>query len=138
MQVGIVVLAVGFSTIPLTANIPQLALAAAMIPIGTALLFPATTSLVSGRAPAGQTGQVLGVQQAFGGISRLVGPLWAGAVFQYVGIRAPFWLCALLMSLAWVLASSLRLEETASSTERVPGASAISESVEVVSREAPS
>jgi MFS family permease len=137
MRVGILALIVGFATIPLTTSIPGLALAAAMIPVGTALLFPATTSLVSAQAPDGETGQVLGVQQAFGGVSRLVGPLWAGVVFQFVGIRAPFWLCAALMGLVWVLARLLELDD------REPEAPAggerpVTESVEVVSQEAPS
>ncbi len=97
MLVGIAAMALGFLAIPLTTSIGQLALAAVCMPVGTALLFPATTSLVSRRAPEGETGQTLGVQQSFGGISRLVGPLWAGLAFQFVGIHAPFWISAALM-----------------------------------------
>jgi MFS family permease len=37
------------------------------------------------------------VQQSFGGVARMLGPLWAGLVFQKVGIRYPFWLAAVLM-----------------------------------------
>ena len=137
MQVGIVALLVGFATIPLTTSVAQLALASSLIPIGTALLFPATTSLVSGRAPSGETGQALGVQQAFGGVARLIGPLWAGLVFQYVGIRAPFWLCAVLMGLVWLVAAALRLDddEPAAGQDEDP---AIADSIEAVSQEQPS
>ena len=139
MRVGVLTLVVGFLTIPLAADIPQLAAAAALIPIGTALLFPATTSLVSGQAPDGETGQVLGVQQAFGGISRLVGPLWAGAVYQYVGIRSPFWLCAALTGVVFVAASLLRIDDSSTPTEDDADApsqddpAAVSGSIEVVS-----
>jgi multidrug resistance protein len=107
MRVGIVAMCLGFVCLPLTSSIPQLALASILMPVGTALLFPATTSLVSRRAPQDETGQTLGVQQAFGGISRLVGPLWAGIVFQYVGIRAPFWVSAGLMVAVGLFALSL-------------------------------
>lgn len=107
MKVGILAMALGFVVIPLTTSIAQLALAAILMPIGTALLFPATTSLVSTRAPEDETGQTLGVQQAFGGVSRLVGPLWAGVIFQYVGIRAPFWVSAGLMAAVGLFVLSL-------------------------------
>ncbi len=108
MRVGIVSLAVGYVLMPLTATLLQLALVAILIPIGTALLFPATTSLVSRHAPPAEIGQTMGVQQAFGGFSRLVGPLWAGLAFQYVGIASPFWLSALLMVAVGLFALSLR------------------------------
>ena len=110
MRVGIVSLVAGFVLIPLTQTTPQLAIAILLIPVGMALVFPANTSLVSRLAPKGETGQTLGVQQAFGGVSRLIGPLWAGVVFQYIDFRAPFWLCALLAVLAGLLAATLRLD----------------------------
>lgn len=78
-------------------NLVALALAAGFIPIGTALLFPSTTSQISGRARRGETGQTLGVQQAFGGISRVVGPLWAGFAFRDLGVQTPFWIGAAIM-----------------------------------------
>ncbi|MGB5574497.1 MAG: MFS transporter, partial [Thermoanaerobaculia bacterium] len=78
-------------------NIWQFSLAVIFMPIGTALLFPATTSQVSKRADPSQTGLILGVQQSFGGIARMVGPLWAGALFQSLGISSPFWVAAGLM-----------------------------------------
>ncbi|HQP93766.1 MAG TPA: MFS transporter, partial [Thermoanaerobaculia bacterium] len=73
-----------------------LAVVVILIPIGTALLFPVTTSLVSRVAGAGEVGQTLGVQQAFGGIARMVGPMWGGAAFQHLSPGAPFWLSAAL------------------------------------------
>ena len=138
MRVGILALAVGFATIPLATNIPELALATALIPIGTALLFPVTTSLVAGLAPKHETGQVLGVQQTFGGLARLIGPLWAGVVFQYVGIRAPFWLCAMLMGVVWIFAVTLRLDEPEAAGPEDTQAPPLSGSVEAASSEAPS
>lgn len=110
MRVGIVSLLAGFVLIPLTQTVPQLAIAILLIPVGMALVFPANTSLVSRLAPKRETGQTLGVQQAFGGLSRLIGPLWAGAVFQYIDLRAPFWLCASLAALAGLLAATLSLD----------------------------
>lgn len=137
MRFGIVALSLGFVLIPLTHTIPQLAAASLFIPVGTALLFPATTSLVSGCAPRKETGQVLGVQQSFGGLSRLVGPLWAGVVFEYVGILSPFWICGALMGAVLLFALSLDLDEP-EETPRTASGEPVGESVEAVSQEAPS
>lgn len=88
-----------------------LAPAVMLIPVGTSLLFPATTSMVSQLSPRRETGQSLGVQQAFGGISRVSGPLWSTAVFQVLSVDSPFWLCAGLMGI--VLGMSLWLDRDA-------------------------
>ena len=135
MRLGILGLAVGFLTLPLTTSVVELALASSLIPIGTALLFPVTTSLVSGRAPEGETGQILGVQQAFGGVARLVGPLWAGIAFQFIGIRAPFWICAAVVGLVGILAAVLDLDDGAGG--QVDEDAPIAESAEALTNEAP-
>src|SRR5690606_36589563 len=57
-RLGGLALAFGMAAVPLPTTIPGLAFAIALVPIGTALLFPATTSLVTRWAPAGQTGQL--------------------------------------------------------------------------------
>ncbi len=97
MNLGAGALAIGLAAIPFAPNIPVLAVAVLFVPIGTALLFPATTALVSRAAPEGETGQVMGVQQAFGGVARMLGPIWAGTSFDLLGPRSPFWMSAALM-----------------------------------------
>ena len=97
MNLGAGALAIGLAAIPFAPNIPVLAVAVLFVPIGTALLFPATTALVSRAAPEGETGQVMGVQQAFGGVARMLGPIWAGTAFDLLGPRSPFWMSAALM-----------------------------------------
>ncbi len=109
MRAGAAAIAIGMAAVPLAGTILGLGLAVLLIPVGTAFLFPTTTSMVSQRAPQGLTGTVLGVQQSFGGVSRMVGPLWAGAVFQHLGIGWPFWIAALVMAGAFVV--SLRVAE---------------------------
>ncbi|MEE8278938.1 MAG: MFS transporter [Thermoanaerobaculia bacterium] len=97
LRLGALSMALGLAVVPLARNFWELGLAVLLIPVGTALLFPATTSMVSHRAVGNQTGLMLGVQQFFGGFSRMLGPLWAGAAFQHLDIGAPFWLAAALM-----------------------------------------
>lgn len=91
-------LALGLGMVaPLAASPAQFLLAILLIPAGTAMLFPATTSLISRYADPDHAGQTLGVQQAFGGLSRLLGPVWAGAVFQAMGEAVPYWLAGALV-----------------------------------------
>ena len=107
LRAGTVCMVLGFATIPLARSIIELGLAAMFIPAGTALLFPATTSLVSAKAGKDQTGVVLGVHQGFGGVSRMTGPLWSGWMFQALGIRTPFWAAGALMAVVSLFALSV-------------------------------
>jgi predicted MFS family arabinose efflux permease len=105
IRLGLASMAVGLATMPLAGTVWLLALPIALMPIGTAFLFPATTSLVAGRGGRGRTGTVLGAQQAFGGVARMMGPLLAGVAFQHLGPGSPFWLASCLIVAAFVFSS---------------------------------
>jgi MFS family permease len=115
LRLGTWSLVAGFALMPLPAVLPcgavgriaVLALVLMLIPIGTALLFPATSGLVSQRAARADSGQTLGVQQSFGSVARLLGPLCAGALFE-VDMRFPFWGASAVMLLAVVLGARQR------------------------------
>ena len=53
----------------------------------------------------------LGVHQSFGGVARMIGPLWAGIAFEHVGIRSPFWIAARVMLFVRLFASIVREED---------------------------
>jgi multidrug resistance protein len=88
---GIVILAAGLATIPLTHGYVALALAVALVPLGTAFTFPCITSLLSRVIERHERGLYMGVQQTFGGIARVIGPLWAGWAYDNLGMGVPFW-----------------------------------------------
>jgi len=102
---GALLLGTGMVLAPFVAELPLFLGCAMLISAGTAFLFPSTTSLVSRYADPREVGQTLGVQQAFGGVSRLIGPLWAGAVFQHIGQGVPFWVggCLVLLTALFAL-----------------------------------
>ncbi len=102
LRAGALLLGLGMCLVPAATTPAKFLMAVVLVPSGTALLFPSTTSLVSRYADPREVGQTLGVQQAFGGVSRLLGPVWGGAVFQQIGIGMPFW-----MGGALVLATAL-------------------------------
>jgi multidrug resistance protein len=123
VRLGAVSLMVGLGCIPIPGGLDAplavrfvlLALIALLVPVGTALLFPATSALVSSRSARSEIGQTLGVQQSFGGISRMIGPLTAGALYE-VSYRFPFWAASALMLCGTFL--TLRLRNEAPAVER--------------------
>lgn len=90
LRLGAVALGLGMVGVSLAPNLPVFIAMMALVPTGTALLFPCTTSLITRFAPQDSVGQTVGVQQSFGGVSRLLAPIWAGAAFQAIGPRYPF------------------------------------------------
>jgi len=109
MRAGALVFAVGLALYTLPATIPVFAVVLPLIPIGQALLFPAVTALSSHRSDPKEQGQMMGVQQAFGGAARVIGPIWAGAAYQGLGPSSPFLIAALIMAVVGVLAFQVPL-----------------------------
>jgi MFS family permease len=113
MRAGLGSLVLGFGAMPLAGSTPAFVLILVLVPVGTALLFPATTSLVSRFAARHELGATMGVQQAYGGVARLVGPLWAGAAFQLLGPASPFWISGVLALGTLAVAAGLHPPERA-------------------------
>jgi multidrug resistance protein len=89
-RAGMVMLAVGLGTMPLAPSIGVLAISVALIPLGTAFTFPCVTGLLSRIVPSHERGLYMGVQQTFGGIARVLGPIYAGWTFDHLGHGVPF------------------------------------------------
>ena len=41
-------------------------------------------------SPSENQGKILGLNQSFASLARVLGPLWGGFAFQYLGYEAPF------------------------------------------------
>ena len=93
-RIGVILLAVGLGAMPLARTLPVLALAVAFIPLGTAFLFPCVTALLSRVISSRERGLYMGVQQTFGGVARIIAPLWAGFAYDHLGIGVPFYTSA--------------------------------------------
>ncbi|MQA90516.1 MAG: MFS transporter [Gemmatimonas sp.] len=97
-RLGIVLLAAGLTLIPLTHEYFTLAVAVALVPLGTAFTFPCITALFSKVVSRHERGLYMGVQQTFGGLARVLGPLWAGWAYDNLGVGIPFWTGAILVA----------------------------------------
>jgi len=96
-RIGLVMLAAGLALYPFVHNYVLLALVIALVPLGTAFTFPCVTSLLSRVISASERGLYMGVQQTFGGLSRVVIPLWAGFSYDHFGRQIPFLTSAALV-----------------------------------------
>ena len=107
MRAGAILLAIGLFAIPLPTFLVGTVIVMSLVPIGTALLFPNVSALVSFRTPNAELGQMLGVQQSFGGVARVIAPLWATAAFQ-LGPSLPFFISAGVVAVVTLLAFSVK------------------------------
>jgi multidrug resistance protein len=104
MRIGTGLLVLGLALYPLPRDLWTLALVIPLVPIGTALLFPATTSLMSRQADPRELGTTMGVAQTFAGLARVAAPLLATTVFQRVGHGWPFFVAGGFVALVSIMA----------------------------------
>jgi MFS family permease len=95
---GIVSLAAGLAVLSIARSFPLLFVSLTLMPLGTALLFPCITSLLSRVVAPTERGFYLGVQQAFGSGARVVFPIGAGLLMDRFGLATAFWVaCGLVL-----------------------------------------
>jgi MFS family permease len=111
MRLGCLSLIVGCAAYPLVSDLRVLAaVVMPLVPIGTALLFPSTTALLSGRTAKNELGTVMGVAQTFAGLARVAAPLMATAAFQNLGHPAPFFIAGGIVALVGLLAFRVEVQ----------------------------
>ena len=93
-RLGLVLLAAGVVGMPLSQNLWMLAIAVALIPLGTAFTFPCVTALLSRVVSQRERGLYMGMQQTYGGVSRIIAPLFFGWSFDHLGISSPYFFSA--------------------------------------------
>lgn len=104
MRIGTVLLVLGLALYPLPRDLWTLAVVIPLVPIGTALLFPATTSLMSRYSEPGELGTTMGVAQTFAGLARVLAPILATITFQRLGHGWPFYVAGGFVALVGIMA----------------------------------
>jgi multidrug resistance protein len=104
MRIGTVLLVLGLALYPLPRDLWTLAAVIPLVPIGTALLFPATTSLMSRASDPRELGTTMGVAQTFAGLARVAAPVLATVTFQRLGHGWPFYVAAGYVALVGIMA----------------------------------
>jgi multidrug resistance protein len=104
---GILFLGGGLIGIALSRNIWMLAIAVGLLPLGTAFTFPCVTAMLSRVVSSAERGLYMGVQQTFGGITRVGFPVLFGYMFDSIGIASPFLISATLVLATLLLGRDL-------------------------------
>ena len=71
-------------------------------------IFPSLTTLSAERVENHEIGSMLGVTSAVGSLMNVLGPLWAGMVYDHVMVGAPYWMGAIILVLGAVLFSRVK------------------------------
>ena len=97
-RLGLVLLASGVLGMPLARNLPMLAIAVALIPLGTAFTFPCVTALLSRVISPKERGLYMGMQQTYGGVARVIAPLFFGWSFDSLGVSSPYFFSSAIIA----------------------------------------
>ncbi len=100
---GGALLATGFAMLGAFPSLGAVFGALALVGLGWGCVIPSLQSIVSRRAPPGEQGEVLGVNQSAASAGRVIGPVAAGWGFGVLGPRFGFLAGALLVAAAVVL-----------------------------------
>lgn len=106
-RIGLALLAIGLVSLGLAPNLPMLAIAVGLLPLGTAFTFPCVTALLSRVISSAQRGLYMGVQQTYGGISRVAFPVIFGLAYDGIGAPSPFYISAFMVAITFVLARDI-------------------------------
>ncbi len=87
---GTTLMMFGLGAIPYGYNFFGVAIVVTILSIGTGILQPTILSLVSKLSSENEQGAILGINQSLASLARVLGPLWGGFSFNYLGYYTPF------------------------------------------------
>jgi MFS family permease len=83
-------ISINLALIPYAGSFLGLAFVGMFLSIGTGLFQPTILSLISEVTSEQEQGMTLGINQSMSAIARMLGPLWGGFAFEYLGYQFPF------------------------------------------------
>jgi len=107
VSVGTVLVAIGLLLTPATQNLGVLAIALALLSVGSGINNPSNQSILSKLADPSNVGGVMGVGQSVSTLGRILGPLVGGVLFDRYGASCPYIVAAACMGIAFVLSLKL-------------------------------
>ena len=114
---GSILMTIGLVLIPYGQTFWGVAAIGSVLAIGTGILQPTILSMVSRYAPDKEQGAVLGLNQSMASFARVLGPLWGGFSYDFLGYKAPFItggiFTLITFLIALILLNSRRLNEAA-------------------------
>jgi DHA1 family tetracycline resistance protein-like MFS transporter len=83
--------------IPIAGSLPLLVVAMTLVAAGFGLMTPSLNSLISLQVSAAFQGGTMGVARSATTLARVLGPAWAGLLFEHAGRDWPFFAGAAVM-----------------------------------------
>lgn len=96
-------ISLNLALIPYAANFLGLAIVGFFLSIGTGLFQPTILSLISEVTSEQEQGMTLGINQSMSAFARMLGPLWGGFAFEYLGYPFPFLTGALFTAIIFLV-----------------------------------
>jgi len=90
VAIGSFLMMIGLGLLPYGGNFLGLAIITVILALGTGVLQPTLLSLVSKVTTDKEQGITLGVNQSLSSFARVLGPLWGGFAFEFLGYAFPF------------------------------------------------
>jgi MFS transporter, DHA1 family, tetracycline resistance protein len=76
----------------------------------TGFIWATAGAMAAGLVQEHEQGQLAGVNVALAGLMSMIGPLWAGAVYDHVTPTAPFWMGSIILLLACLLLARVQFK----------------------------
>ena len=106
LRLGMVTTMAGLLVLAASRGWGLLIVALVLLSVGQGVASPTMTATITGRIDPDHRGEVLGVQQSWGSLGRVFGPLAGGLAFDHISISAPFIGGAVLFGVAVMLLRS--------------------------------
>jgi MFS family permease len=106
-RLGLVLLSAGLALIAVAHGYLTTLIAITLMPLGTAFLFPCITALLSRVVRSRERGLYMGIQQTYGGVSRVAFPLLAGFLIDRFGTGSPYAVAAVLVAATLLITAPL-------------------------------
>ncbi|MFN7925320.1 MAG: MFS transporter [Bryobacteraceae bacterium] len=90
-DIGMVLMVGGFLVVAFAPHWYWMFAANGLLAIGSALVGPTLTAMLSRGVTEQEQGTAMGVSQAVASLTRIFGPVWAGLLYDHVGRGAPYW-----------------------------------------------
>ncbi|MEE9429784.1 MAG: MFS transporter [Melioribacteraceae bacterium] len=87
---GIFFMMLGLVGLPYGGSFIGVAIIGGVLAFGTGILQPTILGMVSKDANSGNQGSILGFNQSAASMARVLGPLWGGFAFEFLGYQFPF------------------------------------------------
>lgn len=100
---GSFLMMLGLAMVPYAGNMTGLIFVTIILALGSGSLQPTMLSLISKNTSESEQGFTLGVNQSFSAFARVLGPLWGGFAFEYIGYQYPFLTGAAFTAIIFIL-----------------------------------